>query len=270
MKKGTKFHAVIQGTVDADTKGGLTQEVVSKTIEFAFRSFLNIEPELKESLVQKLKSANLDVNANDESTNTAIDEIQKSLTPEESDALNVLRGRKMLRHEDIINVENFTKDSIGGLVAVLERGNLGLKKGEVQQVRKADLFSLGFLERDTPDVDKFLTEKKGAQPTESVANGVNHATNGASNGVSVSQVSNGKSTTGDTALSQLLHPVLGEGLSLDESSRHFLINTFHEAAEKLETPHDTMRRLADSVRSYAMHGEQSQPCSFSERLRHQC
>lgn len=162
----------------------------------------------------------------------------------------------MLRHEDIINVENFTKDSIGGLVAVLERGNLGLKKGEVQKLRKTDLFSLGFLEGNTPDIDKFLTDKKGAQPAENISNGTGHIENGssngvASNGVNGAHVSNGVSKTGDNALGKLLHPVLGEGLSLDESSRHFLIDTFHEAAEKLETPHDTLRRVADSVCPYS-------------------
>lgn len=224
---------------------------------------MNIEPELKESLLQKLKTANLDVNASDEDTNKAIDEIQKSLTPEESDALNVLRGRKMLRHEDIINVENFTKDSIGGFVAVLERGNLGLKKGEAEKVRKADLFSLGFLERNTPDVDKFLTEKKGGQTTEKVVNGGSHienvTTNGVGNGVgnhvgngvnetvNGTHASNGVTKTAQSSPGDLLPPVLSQGHSLDESSRHFLINTFLEAAEKLETPHDTMRRLADSV-----------------------
>jgi hypothetical protein len=217
--------------------------------------------------VQKLKSVDVDVDANDEQTAKAIDEIQKNLTPEESEALDALRGRKMLRHEDAINVDNFTKDSINGLVAVMERGKLGLKKGEAAKVSKASLFSLGFLEGHGPDMDKMMTNKKQPEKASDVTNGhTNGHTNVANGTEKASDATNGHVTvangthelngapkTGGTGFDKLLHPVLSEGLSLDEASRHFLINTFHEAAEKLETPHDTMRRFADSVCYHPTH-----------------
>lgn len=216
--------------------------------------------------MQKLKSFDIhDGEADDPETIKALNEVQKKLTPEENQVLNILRGRKMMRHEDIINVDNFTKDAFDGHVAVLERGNLGLKKIDATKVPKAKLFSLGFLEGHGPDQDKMLTYKgednskatevanghsevtNGAEKTANGANGHTNGANGHANGADGSHKSNSASNTSGTGFDKLLHPVLGEGLSLDESSRHFLINTFHEAAEKLETPHDTMRRLADSV-----------------------
>jgi hypothetical protein len=263
---------VIQGTADAkheDVKAKLTQEEISKTVEFALKSWLTIDPEQKEALVQKLKSFDIhDGEADDPETIKALNEVQKQLAPEESQVLNILRGRKMMRHEDMLNVDNFTKDAFDGHVAVLEKGNLGLKKVDAAKVPRSKLFSLGFLEGHGPDQDKMMTYKgdntgkinedanghsEVANGTEITANGSNGHTNGhtnganGANGTNGASNSNGSSKTSDTGFNKLLHPVLGEGQSLDESSRHFLINTFHEAAEKLETPHDTMRRLADTV-----------------------
>ncbi|KAH8694999.1 hypothetical protein BGW36DRAFT_298705 [Talaromyces proteolyticus] len=242
------YRPIIQGTVDADTRGKLTQDEISKTVEFAFRSWLHIDPTLKESLVEKLKSLDVhDAEATDEKTVKAIDEIQKTLTPEESQALDMLRGRKMMRHEDMVNIDNFTKDTIDGLVAIVERGKLGLKQTETQKLSKAQLFSLGFLEGHTPDVDKMMSDKKDeGKTTNGHANGqVNGHVNGSS---SANGSSNNNNKHGGSGFDKLLHPVLGEGLVLDESSRHFLINSLQETAEKLETPHDTMRRLADTGR----------------------
>jgi hypothetical protein len=253
----TGFITVIQGTVDADTKGKLTQEEVSRTVEFAFRSWITIDPAQKEALVQKLKSFNIDSDADDEQTIKAIDGIQKQLTPEESQALNTLRGRKMLRHEDIHNIDNFTKDSINGLVAIVERGKLGLRKSDAPKVSKADLFSLGFLEGHAPDLDKVLTKKEEELEKDSnntnghidITNGTEKASHATSFANGIYEL-NGTPKTSGSGLDKVLQPVLPVGQLLDEASRHFLINTFHEAAEKLETPHDTMRRFADSVCYY--------------------
>lgn len=66
-----------------------------------------------ESLVQQLKSAGIaDEAENDAQNSRAIDKTEKALTPKEQEALDVLRGRKMLRHEELVNIDNFTKDSI--------------------------------------------------------------------------------------------------------------------------------------------------------------
>ena len=167
----------------------------------------------------------------------------------------------MLRHEDAINIDNFTKDSIDGYVAVMERGKLGLRRGEAPKVGKASLFSLGFLEGHGPDMDKMPTDKKDGEPgitnghtsghinghTNDHTNGHTNAHPNAANGTNGIHESNGAPKTSGGGFDKLLHPILGDGLSLDESSRHFLMNSLNETAEKWETPRDTMRRLVDSV-----------------------
>lgn len=49
-----------------------------------------------------------------------------SLTPEELAILKNIRAREMLRMEDRLHIDNFSKDSIDGFIPHLETGNLGL------------------------------------------------------------------------------------------------------------------------------------------------
>ncbi|OTB14557.1 hypothetical protein K445DRAFT_334693 [Daldinia sp. EC12] len=146
------FRPVIQGTVDADVIVKPTQEEISKTVEFCFRSLADIPPEHKDALIEKLKSLGVEGEADDESTLRAIEEIEKNLTLEESQILNILRGRRMLRNEDSISLVNFTLDSIDGLAPRLEQGNLGLVKAAPIKASKAQLYSASFLRGGRPDI----------------------------------------------------------------------------------------------------------------------
>ncbi|KAI0839910.1 FAD/NAD(P)-binding domain-containing protein, partial [Hypoxylon sp. FL0890] len=163
------FRPIIQGTVDADAKGELTQEEISNAVEFCFRSFADVPAEKKDALIEKLKGLELeDVNDKEKSANV-IEEIQKSLTPEESQILDVLRGRRMIRGEDSINLVNFTLDSIDGLVPNLKHGKLGLVKAKPVETNKAQLFSASYLRGGRPDIrtqrgDKASKASKASKP----------------------------------------------------------------------------------------------------------
>ncbi|KAI1380237.1 FAD/NAD(P)-binding domain-containing protein [Hypoxylon crocopeplum] len=146
------FRPVIQGTVDADAKGKLTQAEVSEAVEFCFRSYADVPPKQKDSLIKKLKDLGVDGEADDEQSVRAIEEIQKSLTQEESRILDILRGRRMLRNEDAVNLQNFGRDSIDGLAPRMEHGKLGLAEALPVKTNPAQLYSIDFLRSDRPDI----------------------------------------------------------------------------------------------------------------------
>ncbi|KAI1799889.1 FAD/NAD(P)-binding domain-containing protein [Daldinia bambusicola] len=146
------FRPVIHGTVDATVTVKPTQEEISKTVEFCFRSLSDIPPEHKDALIEKLKSLGVEGEANGEKTLCAIEEIEKSLTPEESQILNILRGRRMLRNEDSISLVNFTLDSIDGLAPRMEQGKLGLVEAAPVKASKVQLYSASFLRGGRPDI----------------------------------------------------------------------------------------------------------------------
>ncbi|KAI1163376.1 FAD/NAD(P)-binding domain-containing protein [Nemania serpens] len=139
------FRPIIQGQVDADVKGKLTQAEVSKTVEFCFKAFAHVSFEEKEVLVNKLKSLGVDGDAYDEANRKALEEVEKKLTPEEQSILQTLKGRRMVRPEDSLNIDNFTLDSIDGLAPRLERGKLGLTAARKAQVKYTMHDSLSFM-----------------------------------------------------------------------------------------------------------------------------
>ncbi|KAI1759637.1 hypothetical protein GGR53DRAFT_471119 [Hypoxylon sp. FL1150] len=77
------FRPVIQGEVDADASGRLTQAEISKTVEFCFKAFAHVSLEEKEALVNKLKKLGIDGDACDDNNRRALDELEKKLTLEE-------------------------------------------------------------------------------------------------------------------------------------------------------------------------------------------
>lgn len=96
-------------------------------------------------LVNKLKSLGVDGDAYDEANRKALEEVEKKLTPEEQSILQTLKGRRMVRPEDSLNIDNFTLDSIDGLAPRLERGKLGLTAARKAQVKYTMHDSLSFM-----------------------------------------------------------------------------------------------------------------------------
>jgi len=114
---------VIQGA--NATSGELTQEEISKTVDFCFHAFEPAAREEREALVRKMDSIN---GTNGATANASDEELRKALSPDELRILNTMRARQMVRQEDIVNLENFNSDPINGMVPNMKRGDLGLVK----------------------------------------------------------------------------------------------------------------------------------------------
>ena len=223
------FRPIIQGQADADTKGKLTQAEISKTVEFCFRAFAHVSFEEKEALVKKLKALGHDGDAYDERNSKALDEIEKQLTPEEQAILKTLKGRRMVRPEDSLNIDNFLFDSIDGLGLRLERGNLGLQAAKKAEVKFMRHDPLSYLNGEARKAGK--THPNGDAQT----NGVNGHSNGEASFV--------KSSVADLNAAE----VSASHVPVDEATRHRLISSLEQSAEDLETPYDTVMRYVDAV-----------------------
>lgn len=127
---------VIQGS--ADVSGKLSQEEVSKTVDFCLNAFEHHSPEQQAAVMKKMETAMLVENvaapANLATTKTDA-EIEKKakvdpegLSADELKILNTIRARQMLRREDTLSIDNFSNDAIHGFVPVVKRGSLGLMK----------------------------------------------------------------------------------------------------------------------------------------------
>jgi flavine halogenase len=218
----------------------LTQVEISKTVEFCFRAFAHVSFEEKEALVKKLKSLGLDGDAYDESNRKALEEVEKKLTPEEQSILKTLKGRRMVRPEDSLNIDNFTLDSIDGFAPRLERGHLGLVPAKKASVKFT-----------THDPLSFLNGEARAAANRTMQNG--HAApngNGEMNGrKAINGHSTVKSAPMKPSMAELMQVEDNQSSSppLDEATRHRLMTSLHESAEELETPYDTMLRILNAV-----------------------
>ncbi|KAJ5613720.1 FAD/NAD(P)-binding domain-containing protein [Penicillium herquei] len=105
---------IIQGTVDADTAGKISQSEISRALEFCFRAFTYVPPEQKDALFEKLKNIGIESRQTDPTAVKALDDIQKHLTVDELQVLETLRSRRMIR-EDPFEMDSFTLDTIDGL-----------------------------------------------------------------------------------------------------------------------------------------------------------
>ncbi|KAK3297914.1 O-methyltransferase-domain-containing protein [Chaetomium fimeti] len=261
------FRPVIQGTVDADPTGKLSQNEVATTVEFCFKAFSHVTPEQKEAVVNKLKSLGVTGQEadNDDAIVKVLGEIEKNLTLEEAQVLDILRSRRMIR-EDGFNMDSFTLDAIDGLAPRMERGNLGLAKAEMAKLNGSHMYSVDFLEGKRPGF-------RAQEPT----NGMNGHTNGHTNGheqheepstmngttKATSSASNGSinGMNGNSSSHDILKgdservaggifapPINGHASLLDDVGRHAVMSTLHEAAENLETPFDLVMRLGNTAR----------------------
>ncbi|EFX04254.1 flavin-dependent halogenase O-methyltransferase bifunctional protein [Grosmannia clavigera kw1407] len=241
------FRPVIQGQVDADTKGGLTQAEISKTLEFCFKAFAHVSFDEKEALINKLKELGLDGDVHDENNRKALDELEKELTPEERAILTTLKGRRMIRPEDSLNIDNFTLDSIDGLAPRLERGKLGLAAAKKAEVKYTTHDKLSYLNGEARAANKLgkndYAEPQGNSMTNGhkVTNGHNGVTESGPDNMNINHVADLVASWKQSSKT-----------ALDELTRHGLMSSLHEAAEELETPYDTLTRLVNAGRQVAL------------------
>ena len=124
----------------------LSQEEVSKTVDFCLNAFEHHAPEKQAAVMKKMETAMLaeNVAAPNDLPKTKTDaEIEKKavvdpegLSEDEIRILNTIRARQMLRREDTLSIDNFSNDAIHGYVPIVKRGTLGLLKAGVKSAEK--------------------------------------------------------------------------------------------------------------------------------------
>jgi hypothetical protein len=129
----------------------MSQSEISKALEFCFRAFTYVPPELKDALLEKLKKLGAKSGQNDATAAKELDDLQKHLTADELQVLEILRSRRMIR-EDPFEMDSFTLDTIDGLAPNLVRGKLGLVKSEQAKIDRAHFYSPKFLDGKGPEI----------------------------------------------------------------------------------------------------------------------
>ncbi|KAE8147403.1 FAD/NAD(P)-binding domain-containing protein [Aspergillus avenaceus] len=145
------FKPIIQGTVDTDTTGKISQSEIAKVLEFCFKAFTYVPPEQKDALYEKLKKLGAKPGQDDATAAKELEEIQKHLTADELRLLETLRSRRMIR-EDPFEMDSFALDTIDGLAPNLVRGELGLVKSEQAKIDRAHFTAPRFLDGKGPAI----------------------------------------------------------------------------------------------------------------------
>ncbi|KAK0648450.1 hypothetical protein B0T16DRAFT_408212 [Cercophora newfieldiana] len=117
------FRPIIQGT--ADVQGKLTQEEVSKTVEFCLSAFAApVDPAKRDAVLKKVEDLKVSGTANNHK------ELELYLTDDEMKILNTVHAREMVRSEDTVNIDTFQSDIIDGRALNMVHGSLGLISAE--------------------------------------------------------------------------------------------------------------------------------------------
>ena len=100
-----------------------TQQDVSNAIEFSFDAFLApLEKSKRDDVLRRLEGF-----TSPESTS----KLQNHLTSEELEILESLRAKTTITKADILDLNDFTSDTIDGFVLKLAHGDLGLMKPNI-------------------------------------------------------------------------------------------------------------------------------------------
>lgn len=199
------------------------------SLEFCFRVFAYVSFEKEEALVKKMKALGHNEDVYDQANSKALDEIEKQLTPEKQAILRTLKGRRMVRPEDSLNIDNFLLGSVDGLCPRLERGNLGLQAAKKAEVKFTSLDPLSYLNGEARKAGK-------THPNfDAQTNGVNGYSNGEASFVK-SSITN--LNVAEVSASHVL---------VDEATGHRLISSLQQSAEDLETSFVTVVRYVDAV-----------------------
>ncbi|KAF3912942.1 hypothetical protein ABW20_dc0110642 [Dactylellina cionopaga] len=145
------FRPIIQGTVDTDSAGKMTQSDIKKVLDLCFKAFTYVPPERKEGLFNKLRSLSFLSGKTNMAEIGTHDDLWKHLTTEEVEVLEILRSRRMTC-EDPFQMDSFTLDTIDGLAPNMVRGKLGLVKSEQAKIDKAHFCSPEFLDGKAPGI----------------------------------------------------------------------------------------------------------------------
>lgn len=175
----------------------------------------------------------------EENFHKGVKELEGFMSPEQVRIMHTIRARQMLRSEDTLNIDNFGTDVIDGLSPRLVTGELGLVQPSAAPIAQPDVLALmsGEEKATNGHTNGDATHTNGdATHTNGVAAHTN-GTNG-TNGTS--------SHESETAATHLM-PLKGHTQTTNEATRLKTQDDLHNIAEEMETPHDTMLRLFNSV-----------------------
>ncbi|KAJ6785909.1 hypothetical protein PWT90_09495 [Aphanocladium album] len=144
---------VIQGTVDSDTTGKVSQNEVSKVFEFCYEAFIYVPPEKKDALFAKSKNLRVDSNGGSICDEEDFEAVQGHLTTDEVQILEILRSRRMMR-EGPFEMDSFTLDTIDGVAPNLVHGELGLVAAKSAEIHKSHFYSTKFLTERHRELEK--------------------------------------------------------------------------------------------------------------------
>lgn len=118
--------------------GELTQDEISKTVDFCLNAFQPTAPEDAEAVMRKMERINDQAAqasaSTDGKTGEKGEEPQETLTADELRVLKSIQARQMLRTEDGLHINNFATDVIDGMAPMVKRGSLGLIKATASEV----------------------------------------------------------------------------------------------------------------------------------------
>ncbi len=152
---------VIQGTVDTSRK--LTQNEISKTVDFCFSAFQPAAREEREAVLRKVEGISINDSGSAQAKTKQGVDLEASLSADELRILNTIRARQMIRSEDTINIDNFNTDTIDGMVPNLKRGALGLATPPPAQAKRPEVDVLALLTGEKPKEEEPTEEPKAEQ-----------------------------------------------------------------------------------------------------------
>lgn len=158
------FRPIIQGA--SDINGKLSQEEVSKTVDFCLKAFQPAGEEEKKKVLKKLEAVSLeqdDSAGNANKPRKTIEMLEANLTEDEMRILNIIHARQMLRSEDTMNIENLAADIIDSRRINLEHGSLGLAKATGAEKKKEQIDGIAMF---VSEEDERLTAIGTAERTE--------------------------------------------------------------------------------------------------------
>ena len=126
---------VIQGT--ADSGGKLSQDELSKTVDFCLNAFEAHGHDKHQEVIKKMEQQKFingaAVATHDDAQNEKRIQEKSTVDPEglsedELRILKTIRARQMLRTEDTMSIDNFSSDNINGYKPLLKTGHLTLVK----------------------------------------------------------------------------------------------------------------------------------------------
>lgn len=101
--------------------GKLTQDLVSKSVDFCLHAFDDVTPEAHKAVLDKINSVRVEGGKETKGD-------LEMLSEDELRVLRTIRARQILSAQEAVNMDGFSQGVIDGLAPQLVRGSLGLRR----------------------------------------------------------------------------------------------------------------------------------------------